>query len=405
MATLENLPADQRAVLQLVLQRGRGYDEIARLLSMDRAAVRERALNAFDALGPQTGVGDQRRALITDYLLGQLPPIVTRDVRDHLAESPSERAWARVLASELAPLTNRPLPEIPTEAVRNSAPMAAPAAIEPAAFPAEEKKKRESVLLRRRRDKPTAVEPAKPAADEKKKRESVLLRRRDNKRAAKEAAAGTAAGGVAEQIAAATGAAPPRKDDVKPAARGDGDGERRSSRAGGAILLAVGVLIAIAVVAFIVGNSGNSKPHAAASTSATTGAPAAASGTTTSSTSAAHVVAQVNLKSTTKGGKAAGIAEILKEGTSDGIAIVAQNVPPNATKPPNAYAVWLYNATNDAHFLGFVNPGVGTNGKLSTAGGLPTNASHYKQLIVTVETVSHPKAPGTIILSGPLTGL
>jgi hypothetical protein len=80
-------------------------------------------------------------------------------------------------------------------------------------------------------------------------------------------------------------------------------------------------------------------------------------------------------------------------------------VPPNTTKPPNAYAVWLYNSASDAHFLGFVNPGVGTNGKLSTAGGLPANASHYKQLIVTVETIAHPKAPGTIILSGPLTGL
>jgi len=47
MASLDDLPADQRAVLQLVLQRGRTYDEIARLLSIDRAAVRARALAAF----------------------------------------------------------------------------------------------------------------------------------------------------------------------------------------------------------------------------------------------------------------------------------------------------------------------------------------------------------------------
>ena len=56
MASLESLPADQRAVLQLVLQRGRSYDDIATLLSIDRAAVRQRALSALDALGPQTGV-------------------------------------------------------------------------------------------------------------------------------------------------------------------------------------------------------------------------------------------------------------------------------------------------------------------------------------------------------------
>ena len=116
MASLDSLPADQRAVLQLVLQRGRSYDEIAKLLSIDRAAVRERALSAFDALGPRTEVPAERRALITDYLLGQLPARVSEQTRDRLAESPTERAWARVIASELAPLASEPLPEIPVDA-------------------------------------------------------------------------------------------------------------------------------------------------------------------------------------------------------------------------------------------------------------------------------------------------
>jgi hypothetical protein len=117
------------------------------------------------------------------------------------------------------------------------------------------------------------------------------------------------------------------------------------------------------------------------------------------------VVAQINLTPTQSGSKAAGIAEVLKEGANDGIAIVAQNIPPNTTKPPNAYAVWLYNSTTDSHILGFVNPGVAKDGRLSTAGGLPANASHYKQLIVTEETQANPKTPGTIILQGALTGL
>ena len=60
MASLDTLPPDQRAVLQLVLQRGRSYDDIAKLLSIDRAAVRERALRALDALGPQTRVAAER---------------------------------------------------------------------------------------------------------------------------------------------------------------------------------------------------------------------------------------------------------------------------------------------------------------------------------------------------------
>ena len=113
MASLDSLPADQRAVLDLVLQRGRSYDDIARLLAIDRAAVRARALAAFDAIGPDTGLAPESRALITDYLLGQLPDRVAEQTHDRLAESPYERAWARVLASELGPLASNPLPEIP----------------------------------------------------------------------------------------------------------------------------------------------------------------------------------------------------------------------------------------------------------------------------------------------------
>jgi hypothetical protein len=36
---------------------------------------------------------------------------------------------------------------------------------------------------------------------------------------------------------------------------------------------------------------------------------------------------------------------------------------------------------------------------------LPTDATHYKELIVTVETSANPKTPGPIILQGTLTGL
>jgi hypothetical protein len=116
-------------------------------------------------------------------------------------------------------------------------------------------------------------------------------------------------------------------------------------------------------------------------------------------------VAQINLKPTAAGSKAAGIAEVLREGSTDGIAIVAQNIPPDSTHPPNAYAVWLYNSPTDAHILGFVNPGVGANQRLSTAGGLPSNAAHYKQLIVTLETTATPKNPGAVVLQGALPAL
>ena len=71
----------------------------------------------------------------------------------------------------------------------------------------------------------------------------------------------------------------------------------------------------------------------------------------------------------------------------------------------NAYAVWLYNSQTDSHLLGFVNPAVTSNGKLQTQGVLPSNASHYKNLVVTLETASSPSTPGTIVLEGKLTGV
>ena len=111
------------------------------------------------------------------------------------------------------------------------------------------------------------------------------------------------------------------------------------------------------------------------------------------------MIAQINLNPPS-GGAAKGIAEVLRQQGKKGIAIVAQGLTPNTKKPPNAYAVWLYNSPTDSRILGFVNPGVSTNGRLQTAGGLPINASHFQKLLVTLETQSNPKSPGTIVLEG-----
>ncbi len=185
-------------------------------------------------------------------------------------------------------------------------------------------------------------------------------------------------------------------------------------------MLGLVAAIIVAVVIVLVTSGGGSKHHTSSTVASTPTPP------TTSSTSATGSIRRApprrppprraprrpprwSPRSTSPlraaGSKAAGIAEVLREGTTNGIAIVAQNVPPNSTSPPNAYAVWLYNSPSDAKILGFVNPGVPKTGKLSTAGGLPANASHYKQLVVTVETSANPKTPGTIILQGTLSGV
>jgi hypothetical protein len=104
MARFDDLPADQKAVLQLVLRQGRTYDEIATLLKISPAAVRDRALTALDAIGPQSvaGLDEERQDEIGDYLLGQQPAGAQAATREHLAASQPGRDWARAVAAELA---------------------------------------------------------------------------------------------------------------------------------------------------------------------------------------------------------------------------------------------------------------------------------------------------------------
>jgi hypothetical protein len=97
------------------------------------------------------------------------------------------------------------------------------------------------------------------------------------------------------------------------------------------------------------------------------------------------------------------IAEVVKQGSNSAIAIVGHGLPPNTKH--NAYAVWLYNASDDAALLGFVNPGVGKDGRLETTGPLPKNAVHFKQLLITIETTEAPQHPGQAVLHGKLAGL
>ncbi len=69
--SLDALAPDQRAVVQLVLQQERSYEDLAGLLGITADAVRERAHRGLDRLAPTEGVSDDERAAVADYLLGQ----------------------------------------------------------------------------------------------------------------------------------------------------------------------------------------------------------------------------------------------------------------------------------------------------------------------------------------------
>jgi DNA-directed RNA polymerase specialized sigma24 family protein len=117
MGSLESLNEGQRAVLQLLLGKGKSYDEIARLLHSDPGAVRRRAHGAVDALGPDSSeVPPDRRHEIADYLLGQQTASQRAATREYLEGSAAGRGWARSAASGLAPFADDDaLPDIPAE--------------------------------------------------------------------------------------------------------------------------------------------------------------------------------------------------------------------------------------------------------------------------------------------------
>jgi hypothetical protein len=120
MAPFEDLPADQKAVLQLVLRQGRTYEEIAGLLKISPEAVRDRALTALDALGPadDPGLEAERQDDVGDYLLGQQPASERAATRELLENSQPARDWARAVATELrgaSVVGEDGLPEIPSD--------------------------------------------------------------------------------------------------------------------------------------------------------------------------------------------------------------------------------------------------------------------------------------------------
>jgi len=393
MATLDTLPADQRAVLQLVLQRGRSYDEIAAMLSIDRAAVRERALAALDALGPPTSTSAPQRALLTDYLLGQLPSRIAEQTRERLATSSADRAWARVVSAEIGTLSPGPLPEIPPP--RPGPPAQDEAPVETgyglwSAQPAAPPEDRAEAPAEPWEAEPWEPEPAQgqpepgpaepePAADE----------------------PATQPGARAAEAVPAAGA---QREPPRFPAYGAQPPPRSSSRRGGAILLGLLAVVVVAVVVVIIATSGgsNSPKHNSTASKTTATGQTSSSSSTTTTTPQAQLVAELKLASPDASDKTVdGEAQVIRQGTQTGIVIVARGLQPNTKR--NAYAVWLYRSASDSLFLGFVGKRVTKSGQMETEGVLPAAATRYRTVLVTLETGTHPKTPGQVVLQGTST--
>jgi hypothetical protein len=146
MATLDQLPAEQRAIVELVLQQGKTYDELAEMLGMPVARVRELARGSLIELAPVSvrAVEDDWRGQLADYVLGQQSGPEAAATKGHLRRSEAARSWTRSLLDSLDGLyPNGSMPAIPEGERGRRAAAAKPAGL---AAPADADVKRRRLL-------------------------------------------------------------------------------------------------------------------------------------------------------------------------------------------------------------------------------------------------------------------
>jgi DNA-directed RNA polymerase specialized sigma24 family protein len=351
MATLDQLPAEQRAIVELVVQRGRSYDALADVLQVPSERVRELARDALSELSPRTAsrVDPAQRGEVADYLLGQQSPEDARATRDYLKRSEPARAWALSLLDSLDPLyANGSQPAVPEP---NGEPVvAAPVAAEPE--PAAQKPEPAAAAAETAEDRVRARE------RERTRRKPVVTDEPDEEAATEP---------KREREPARAGAA------LSPAAQA---ALRRRRIIGATAGLAVLAAIVVAVLAIAGAFSSDSKKSSAASPGTTT------PGTSTTAQPQVQVLGQIALTPIGKT-RAQGIAYVVQQGTQRYIVVQAQVPPLPNNQKVAAYEVWLYNSNADARSLGaqYTN----AQGVLQGRAPLPADVTKFKAIDISRE--------------------
>ncbi len=116
MATFDQLSAEQRAIIELVLKQGQSYDQLGDMLGLPTTRVRELAREALVRLSPVSAaaVEDDWRGQLGDYLLNQQAGPEATATRGHLRRSEAARGWARSVLDSLEQFYGeKNLPTIP----------------------------------------------------------------------------------------------------------------------------------------------------------------------------------------------------------------------------------------------------------------------------------------------------
>jgi hypothetical protein len=391
-----DLPTDQRALLSLILRRGRAPEQIAGVLGIDEQALRSRARTALLALARPLASGLERGELerLADFLLGLQEEAERLVSLDALYASAPLRALARELAQALSELSPRPLELVelledapPPDATNSSAQTGVPRA--------------PAVAVRRRMHarEGSATPPPRPPQAERSAGPTPLR--------APRARSLRSAGARLQRLRAAGGGLPAGalgalRRGPGAAGRAEGNAAKRApgepSRVGGALLL-IAILGAILGALLLSGALGSSGPAESVRSASAERAPSGRS-TGSSSTAAAQAVPEAIIKLTgPTGSGASGEAVIARVGAALDIAIEAHGLSPSKGA---SYIVWLYNSPSSFLAVGRA-PAVESDGRLpGSASTLPEGAAGYHYLIVTRESSSLPTHPGEIVLRGNL---
>jgi hypothetical protein len=170
-----------------------------------------------------------------------------------------------------------------------------------------------------------------------------------------------------------------------------------SSRTGGALLLAA--IVAVVVVAVVlIANGGGGSSHSSSSAAAEAPSSTGTTGTTSTSGAKAKEDKRISLRPPDASSRAAGVAEVLSEGSQYAFYLAAEHLPPSKGKG-FFYAVWLYNSPSSHEALGR-SPEVNAKGSLQGGALLPKDAGKYHTMLLTRETSTRPTSPGPVVLRG-----
>jgi hypothetical protein len=349
VATFDQLPADQRAIIELVVKRGRTYDSLSDMLGMPTTRVRELAQDALTQLAPHTAdrVDPDWRAQVADYALGQQSGPESAATRGHLRRSEAARSWLLSLMDSLDQLyANGSRPEIP----------------EPETGRARDRKAA--------RDRSAAAATATVERDEERTKETKAA--------------------VATEPTPTPTPRPSRDGGaLSPAAREI----VKRRRIIGAV---AGVGVVILAVLLVTGafSGGDSKNSSSALGTAKTG--------TTPKTQPTTLVGQLELKPVAPLAQktTAGFAAIAVTGNKPQLAVRAK-LPPSGQR---AYEVWLYNSKTDAVSVGAQR--TDAQGNYEGAAPIPADWQKYKYIDISLESVDNNRAhSGRSILRGALANL